>query len=354
MKKMMSGMIAALIVVLGLAVAPTAAQAHTGDMSVTAVCNTATGQYDLTATLTTANTRLAGQTQWRVGSERFEGTPSSNSGMTSGPVASQGAQTITLGSFSLPGSTIGHGPWVYAFTTWTDGFTKGSDGQLLQPLAGDCKIPEPPEPAPVTGTETRENGVCVEPLNGTLLTTYEARDWTQGWVWDKVSWTWVPAEAIYGEWYVSGTETSDAEGCIPAPPAPLSGEESEAGEPICVEPLDGTATITTLGRTWSQEPVWNQEAGEWQYAERVYTDWAEIDQNVIDLEECIPPAPPAPPVPNTPVLQPDPEPKSAPQELAVTGSDSEVMPWIVASFAGAVGILGIILIIGAALSRKKI
>lgn len=277
MKKMMSGMIAALIVVLGLAVAPTAAQAHTGDMSVTAVCNTATGQYDLTATLTTANTRLAGQTQWRVGSERFEGTPSSNSGMTSGPVASQGAQTITLGSFSLPGSTIGHGPWVYAFTTWTDGFTKGSDGQLLQPLAGDCKIPEPPFDGVTKYTPnysaTCEAAMFSHPAIKTgfgVANVYGVRyGATQAEAQAKPFDAYTPGAAVtmpFADSYVDnsyyfelkvgydgqnlthqiGQTRGTSEACdrpVPEQPAALTGEETRDLAPICIVPADGTAEV---------------------------------------------------------------------------------------------------------------
>ncbi len=126
----------------GAAIATSPASAHTGDLSVTAVCNTVTGEYDLTATLDITNTTLSGATKWDVGTPTFTGTPSSSNGLTRGPIITPGAGLITLGSFSLPGSTTGKGPWVYAYTNWTDGFGKGSDGQLLTNLAGDCKAPD--------------------------------------------------------------------------------------------------------------------------------------------------------------------------------------------------------------------
>lgn len=117
------------------------AAAHTGDLSVVAVCNTQTGQYDLTATLTISQTSLSGATKWDVGTASFAGTPSNANALTQGPIITGGAGTITLGTFSLPGTTTGKGPWVYAYTSWTDGFGKGSDGQLLTNLAGDCSTP---------------------------------------------------------------------------------------------------------------------------------------------------------------------------------------------------------------------
>ena len=68
-----------------------ASSAHTGDLNATAVCNTTTGQYDVTYKLTISNTSLAGTTYWRTGTTSFEGTPTSNTGLTNGPVASTGA-----------------------------------------------------------------------------------------------------------------------------------------------------------------------------------------------------------------------------------------------------------------------
>lgn len=140
--------LATALISCALVAAPISAQAHTGDMEVTAVCNTATGEYDFTVNLTISQTGLAGSTSWKVGTSSFTGTPSSALGMNRGPVASSGAGTIRLGSFSLPGSTTGLGPWVYAYTKWSDDYGKGSDGQLRAPLAGDCvrDVPEKPEP----------------------------------------------------------------------------------------------------------------------------------------------------------------------------------------------------------------
>lgn len=142
LNRYIAGVAVAALAALGAGLTAQSASAHTGDLSVTAVCNTATGQYDVTAKLTTANTGLAGTTAWRVGTGNFDGTPSNANGMQ-GAIPSTGAQTLTLTSFTLPGTTTGKGPWVYAHTTWSDGYAKGSDGQLLNNLAGDCKVPAP-------------------------------------------------------------------------------------------------------------------------------------------------------------------------------------------------------------------
>ncbi|MGH3703073.1 MAG: hypothetical protein ACRDT9_00450 [Agromyces sp.] len=125
----------------GLAVVGVAApaSAHTGDLKATAVCNTETGMYDVTYTLTLSNVpnNKTGTTKWRVGSTSFDGTPRNANGMDRGPLTTTGNKTITLGTVELAGDTKNYGPWVYAYTTW-QGADKGSDGQLKQKLAGDC------------------------------------------------------------------------------------------------------------------------------------------------------------------------------------------------------------------------
>lgn len=142
--------ILALPVALAFAVAPAAvvpATAHTGDLEVTAVCNAQTGKYDFTVNLTVNRTSLNGSAVWRVGTGDFQGTPRSADGMDRGPVETTGSGKFSLGTFSLPGSTTGYGPWVYAFNTFTDRYEVGSDGQLRAPLDGKCQ-PAKPKPRP--------------------------------------------------------------------------------------------------------------------------------------------------------------------------------------------------------------
>ena len=139
-----------LTLALGVAIAsPAGAEApaqaerkHTGDLSVTAVCNKQTGNYDFTAQLTLSRVPSGntGSTMWRLGTSSFEGTPSSANGMERGPISSNGNTTLTLGTWSLPGTTTGNGPWVYAYTKWSpDNYGKGADGQFRDTLKGDCK-----------------------------------------------------------------------------------------------------------------------------------------------------------------------------------------------------------------------
>lgn len=133
---------------MGLALVGVAApaSAHTGDLDVTAECNTVTGEYDVTYTLTLSNvpSGKTGTTHWRVGTTRFDRTPTNANGMDRGPITTDGNTTIELGTEQLSGDTEGYGPWVYAFTTWS-GAGKGSDGRLKQRLAGDCAPAEAPD-----------------------------------------------------------------------------------------------------------------------------------------------------------------------------------------------------------------
>lgn len=116
------------------------ASAHTGDLFASATCNTATGNYDVTYTLTTAKTGEVGSTMWMVGDASFTGTPTSNAGLTRGPVASTGAETVTLGMVSVPGNSKS-APWAYAYTIWQpDNYQIGSDGGNID-LAGTCVDP---------------------------------------------------------------------------------------------------------------------------------------------------------------------------------------------------------------------
>lgn len=136
------GLITATMLLAGGLVAATtvASDAHTDDIKVTAECNTTTGEYDFAAVMTTSNvpSNVTGSTMWRIGTSSFDGTPTSASGMNKGPVSTTGNMTVTLGTWTMSGDTTGLGPWVYAYTTWSNGNKKGSDSQLTQSLNGDC------------------------------------------------------------------------------------------------------------------------------------------------------------------------------------------------------------------------
>jgi hypothetical protein len=121
------------------------ANAHTGDLIVTASCNEETGQYDVLAVLNVANTSLAGDGTTWTGNSTFAGTPTEADPSGTGFVVT-GSGQYTLTTFSLPGTTTGFGPWIYSFVKFSDGFKVGSDGQLTEELDGDCVIPKDPPP----------------------------------------------------------------------------------------------------------------------------------------------------------------------------------------------------------------
>jgi hypothetical protein len=138
-RKIGAAITAAALVGMGVIGLASSASAHTGDLNATAVCNSDTGKYEVTYTLTISNTSLNGSTKWSVGSTTFAHTPTSNSdlpGTVQGTKTSSGSGTITLGTISVDGSST-KAPWAYAFTTWSDNFTKGSDGGDIA-LAGTC------------------------------------------------------------------------------------------------------------------------------------------------------------------------------------------------------------------------
>ena len=302
MKKIIAGAAVAALALLGALIAPTAAQAHTGDLLVSSVCNTQTGQYDLTATLKTASTNLTGETRWRIGTASFEGTPSSASGMDRGPITTTGSQTVTLGTFSIPGTTTGYGPWVYAFTKWSDNYKVGSDGQLTQKLKGDCAKPTPPTKPDdkVTHTEWVDGkwscgDTTVEQTREKSVTTY---------VWDEAAWKWVAQEPVVTTEHqtrdltpdeIKQWQTADPDGpCFnrPEQPEPRTVTEQRTLTPDCVQPLDGTAIVAHQEREGTIEQVWDETEQQYVDGETVWGDWETVSTETVDAEQCAPPVPP--------------------------------------------------------------
>lgn len=71
-------------------------------------------------------------------------------------------------------------------------------------------------------------------------------------------------------------------------PEPLKGTDSGQTDPVCVDPLNGTATYSTWTQDWTQGHTWNGSAwvlGEKVYSEKVYTE------HTVDSENCIPTKP---------------------------------------------------------------
>jgi len=126
---------------------------------------------------------LVGSTMWKVGTATWEGVPASIAGLTSGPVTSQGAQTITLGTTTVPGDST-RAPWAYAYTIWSDDYQKGSDGGDIA-LGGSCKPTQP-------GTKTGEWSTWTDnqPTCDHLTVTQTRTQTTTTYVWNDTSWKW--------------------------------------------------------------------------------------------------------------------------------------------------------------------
>ena len=104
----------------------------------------------------------------------------------------------------------------------------------------------------------------------------------------------------------------------PGKPDPVTGSETRALDPECVIPLDGTASVVTEGRSWSEGWAWDEAGWQWVPTERVYTDWVPVGNELVELAECaapVPPTPTEPPAPDVPAAPPE------MPELAVTGGE---------------------------------
>ncbi len=362
--KIGAGLVALLVAGgVGVAVAP-AASAHTGDLNVSYTCDTTTGEYVGTAELTISQTGLAGVTNWKVGTTNFEGTPSSDAGL-SGALPSTGAGKITLGTFRLPGDTKTKGPWVYAFTTWTDGFKKGSDGQAYQNLAGDCTVPYVP-PADA------KFDVGITPATCTVGETlsYSEGNFTNATVVAGSTPSGTAGPAAYsvsatpnqGAAFVEGQtnpiagnlagpignqSTDPAAPCYVAPP-----EEPEQPEPIVTvvetsdKDCDAKTVTTTVTTTTSNRTVYNEETNTWDPIE----DLVEVtsSERPTTAEECPVTVTPTPtPEESSPAPQPSETPEGV---LAFTGAPT-MAPFL--WFAGSAIGLGLIAIIAMAIVQRR-
>lgn len=301
------------------------ADAHTGDMQAVAVCNPSTGQYDVTYTLTLSQAAgKAGETKWRIGGQDFAGTPSSAAGMDRGPIASSGNATLTLGTESLDGSTVGNGSWVYAYTQWSDGYGRGSDTRV-EGLQGDCSVPIPTKPEPYTGAS--EWGAWDADCE-TETAIRGRTTWTIDWRWDESTLTWI--DDVRSE---DTTETETRTVTLQECPLPELPEDeivvgtwttpeitcdSKAGEEL---PIERTVTTTTYSRDEDGNPV---PASSTRTEEDVHV----VTQAEVDELSCpVPPTEtPTPTDTHTPSEEPTPAAVQA-ADLAQTGGEtSPVLP----------------------------
>ncbi len=81
--------------------------------------------------------------------------------------------------------------------------------------------PKPVQPPALSDTESQQIGpVCAEPADGTAVTLHQERTWTQEYVWDAGSWSWVLGQKTYSDWTTVSTESVEDVTCRPAQPEP--------------------------------------------------------------------------------------------------------------------------------------
>lgn len=280
---------ASVSMLMGLGVATaTIASAHTGDLGATAVCQ-ANGTYLVTYKLTLANVTSGntGTINWRVGGQSFTGTPSNANGMTLWGTHFENG-TVTLGTSTRPGNAT-QADWAYAYTTFSpDGVKLGSDGGDIT-LSGDCKSTQP---SPKTGQDKGSNEpVCVVPNNGQATVASWTQNWSQAYVFNTQTWTWVLGSKVYDA-KVYTTTTIDQSSCIPNGPPVLSGSDSGNTPLVCVTPADGQQTTTPWTQAWTQTATWNADSHSWVYSDKVYADKVYGTPVLSDNGDCVPTAPP--------------------------------------------------------------
>lgn len=140
--------LSALAVALGMvAFASMSSSAHQGNIVATALCNTTTGNYDVTYTLSWSNVPngVHAAMSSRTGATSFHSGWTYN---TWSDWTSRGDSTGNQGSIQwteqMPGDTVGNGPWVYAYTNWSNGYSGSrTHDTRMENLGGDCAIPTP-------------------------------------------------------------------------------------------------------------------------------------------------------------------------------------------------------------------
>jgi len=232
MARAVSALVTALALsVVGLAVTAVPASAHTGNLNATSVCQ-ADGTYLVTYTLTIANTNLPGSTMWTVGNAPSVVPPTSNAGLERGPVVSQGAQTITLGTTTVPGSSTG-APWAYAYTIWSDNFKKGSDGGDIM-LGGTCKPTQPDTKVGEWSTWTDNQPTC-----DNLTVTQTRTQTTTTYVWNTKSWSWVGSSTTVTQTRTVTLTADQVKACHPKLPPTV-----EFGSQTCTVGDQGQPNLT--------------------------------------------------------------------------------------------------------------
>lgn len=271
----------ALALALGMvALTSMSSSAHQGNIVASAVCNTTTGNYDVTYTLSWSNVPdgVHAVMSSRTGVLAFSNgwTYSTFNDWTS-----RGNSTGNAGSIhwteQLPGTTVGNGPWVYAYTAWSNGY----DGSLkhdtrIEGLKGNCTIPTPLDASasatPTPATCSAPGGVTFSIHNATWENTTDITDGSR------------KATAIKGHLFASGFTTIDVGYVIepqlsgakceklvtPVQPATSNSYESCNVNDGSTTVLPGTITFATGDWTWTDSSN-NTVSGTQNFVKGTYT-----------------------------------------------------------------------------------
>ena len=268
-RKFLAGGTAVLLAVAGLFATATAADAHTGKVLGSAECE-ADGTYTVTWTYNATNVPRGVEAETKAMTTNV-GTLAPIDGVLKGSQVFLSVWTEHM--VNVPGAPVLTGNWSGQFKTtgipgtyvgdvttmvqtdWKDSVSEDPTGKVT--VDGTCKPPKPDQPNPQTGQETRSNGVCTEPLNGTRTVTDEARTWSQPYVWNGSAW--VLGEKEFSDWTTTGTRVVDDAECAP----PVTN--------VCT-PGEGTVS-TNLNPLWSN--VDTRSAGHYEYVENGLHVWTD-------------------------------------------------------------------------------
>jgi len=134
----------------------------------------------------------------------------------------------------------------------------------------------------------------------------------------------------------------------PAQPEPLTGVDYESAPGVCIEPLDGTATVEVYATAWTQAYTWDTDGEAWVLGDKVFERQVFDHAEAVPSDECEPevvveptpdPTPSAEPTPTaTPEPTVPPQPTAGEDTLAATGGDNGAVALLT---AGALLIAGI-------------
>lgn len=192
-----------------------------------------------------------------------------------------------------------------------DGVDKG--GQIFLSVWTDHQINVPGAPVKTGNWSAKYKTVGIPGTFVGKVTSMVQTDWKNG-----------PSEDPVGEVEVPGDCKPPV--VVPEKPADLTGVETRTLEPVCVVPANGTATVVTEERTWTQSHVLIDN--KWVLGEKTFGDWVVKSTATVELEKCEPPV--TPPTEEPPAEEPPAEEPPAEEEPPATTPSPSPTPIVVA------------------------